>query len=81
MKSRPCFNFITNQLLLLIVLGPLFETRFKLWSFNLDTSPSLRKSLKEMENLARTQPINEWERKLVGVIKDFAIGYVQCLKN
>ena len=57
------------------VLGPLFETRFKLWSYSLDKSSLLQESLKEMEDLARTQPVNEWEKKLVGVIKDFATGH------
>jgi hypothetical protein len=62
--------------LFLAVLGPLLQSRFKLSSHRLETSPELQASLKEMEDLANTQPVTDWEMKLVGVVKDFATGYV-----
>ena len=52
----------------------MFETRFKAMRFNLETSPILQASFNEMEELAKTQPVNDWEMKLVGVVKDFATG-------
>lgn len=56
------------------VLGPLFEIRFMLLHRRLDIFPELQKKLKEMENLANTQTLNEWEKKLVSVMKNFAKG-------
>lgn len=56
------------------VLGPLFEIRFMLLRRRLDIFPELQKKLKEMENLANTQTLNEWEKKLVSVMKNFAKG-------
>lgn len=61
------------------VLGPLLQSRFKLSSHRLETSPELQASLKEMEDLANTQPVTDWEMKLVGVVKDFATGH--CHKS
>ena len=54
----------------------MLQSRFKLSSHRLETSPELQASLKEMEDLANTQPVTDWEMKLVGVVKDFATGYV-----
>ncbi|XP_028409575.1 tetratricopeptide repeat protein 38-like [Dendronephthya gigantea] len=48
------------------VLGALFESRFQLSKS--EESPELCASLKEMERLIETQPVNEWEKKLAGVI-------------
>ena len=56
------------------VLGPLFEIRFMLLRRRLDIFPELQAKLKEMENLANTQTLNEWEKKLVSVMKNFASG-------
>ena len=60
-------------------MGPLLESRFQL--FKSKESTELQVSLKEMQHLVETQPVNEWERKLAGVITSGWVPYNFSWKN